>query len=215
MVTVGAAVPGKYEGATHVARPIQWAAVLLALDAIFSADGLPAAALKSADAAVPLKQAGKINPNAENELELQQVEPWYDRSKPTVFQTAPAILVVDSDYDTVMDIAAELSGSGYRVDQARTVAQALEMIQQERYNCVIIETQLPDEDAYEVCRQLRQAREQDKRRTASIILTSSRSTMDRVRGAMAGCDAYLGKPVQSDRLIRALEKFLPNWRMMQ
>jgi twitching motility two-component system response regulator PilG len=41
------------------------------------------------------------------------------------------------------------------------------------------------------------------------MLTSKGSPFDRIRGAMAGCDAYLTKPVDEDKLLETIVKFLP------
>ena len=40
------------------------------------------------------------------------------------------------------------------------------------------------------------------------MLTSKGSPFDRIRGTMAGCDAYLTKPVNEDKLLETIAKYL-------
>jgi two-component system cell cycle response regulator len=129
----------------------------------------------------------------------------------TVFKTQPAVLVVDPDPTGGQYVSGKLAGSGYRVDYAATAAEAIKLLATHRYNCAILETRLPDSDGFDICKMLKES--DNRRRTASIILTTSRNPIDRLRGTMAGCDAYLSKPVRPEKLLQTLEKFLPDWRM--
>ncbi|MFS8513691.1 MAG: asparaginase domain-containing protein, partial [Planifilum fulgidum] len=52
---------------------------------------------------------------------------------------------------------------------------------------------LPHMDGYEVCKRIKRSRH--SRQVKVVMLTSRASRIDRIRGAMAGCDAYLTKPV--------------------
>jgi two-component system cell cycle response regulator len=44
------------------------------------------------------------------------------------------------------------------------------------------------------------------------MLTSRSSPFDKLRGSMAGCDEYLTKPLDEDRLLEVIAKFLPSGR---
>jgi twitching motility two-component system response regulator PilG len=97
------------------------------------------------------------------------------------------------------------------VDYAESGEQALEMLREHRYNAMFMEISLPGMDGFEVCKLVKT--KADRRRIAVVIVTSRTSTFDRVKGAMAGCDAYLTKPIDQDKLVFTLDKFLPNWRL--
>ncbi|MFN7368775.1 MAG: response regulator, partial [Burkholderiales bacterium] len=101
----------------------------------------------------------------------------------------------------------------YRVDFAESGEQALELFRINRYNAVFMDVYLPGIDGYEVCKHIKARAE--RRKTAVIFVTSKHSTFDRVKGAMAGCDAYLTKPLKQARLVEVLDKFIPHWRMNQ
>jgi CheY-like chemotaxis protein len=197
IITVGKEAPPKIKTVAHIKRPIRWADILARLDAAL---GIPVAEPDNAE---------KMS-DAENELELGQLDQWYDRTQPKTFKSEPAVLVVDPDPAGGNYIADRLSGTGYRVDHVPSVAEALSLLALHRYNCVIHEVELPDKSGFELCTLLK--KRQDRRRTASIILTGSRNPLDRVRAASAGCDAFLSKPIQPQALLRTLEKFLPDWR---
>ena len=48
----------------------------------------------------------------------------------------------------------------------------------------------------------------DAKRTSVIMLTSKSSSFDKVRGAMAGCNSYLTKPVDYIKFHKALDEYL-------
>jgi twitching motility two-component system response regulator PilG len=120
-------------------------------------------------------------------------------------------MVVDPDIAARRYMAAKFIDLKYRVDYAESGEQALEMIKDHRYNAIFVETNLPGIDGYEMCRILK-ARP-DRRRIALVFVSARSSTFDRVKGAMAGCDAYLAKPIDQDKLVSTLDKFLPHWRL--
>jgi two-component system, cell cycle response regulator len=45
-----------------------------------------------------------------------------------------------------------------------------------------------------------------------VMLTSRSSPFDKLRGSIAGCDEYLTKPLDEDRLLEVIAKFLPSSR---
>lgn len=149
--------------------------------------------------------------NEENSLEVASINDWYEKNNVTHFRTEAAVLVVDDDVVARRYIASRFLDLNYRVDFAVNGAQALEMLRQNRYNAVFLDTHLPDMDGHEVCRQIKSRT--DRRKVAVIFISSKNSTVDRVRGSMSGCDAYLTKPLNQERLSQVLDKFMPNWRI--
>lgn len=202
VIGIGVELPKGLPFAGHIKRPIRWAEVLHAIDVALN---IPVTATADPGKAAQFSEAS-------NELEIEQIDAWYDRSAPPkVFKSDPAVLVVDPDPTGGNYISAKLAGSGYRVDHVASAAEAIGLLAQSRYNCVIHEMDLPDKTGLELCALLKQR--QDRRRTASIILTANQNPLDRVRAVSAGCDAFLNKPIQPQMLLRTLEKFLPDWRM--
>jgi two-component system, cell cycle response regulator len=204
IIAIGEKVPSTIQVAAHIKRPIRWAEILHTLDSTLWKAAKP-------DVPMPTEKSEGLA-EAENDLEVQQIDPWYDKADgKKEFKSDPAVLVIDPDPSGGQYIRTKLAGSGYRVDHVASGTDGFAMLAKNRYNCVILETQLPDKDGFEICNMLKQR--QDRRRTASIILTASQNPLDRMRGALAGCDAFLNKPVKPDQLLKTLEKFLPDWYM--
>lgn len=152
-----------------------------------------------------------VRVEAENDLEISTITSWYDRDEVITFRTDPAVLVIDPDIAARRYMAAKFIDLKYRVDYAENGEQALEMINTHRYNAVFLETALPGIDGYDVCKSIKG--KPDRRRIAVVFVSNRNSTFDRVKGAMAGCDAFLAKPIDQDKLVSTLDKFLPNWRL--
>lgn len=159
----------------------------------------------------PPGTATVIRTREENDLELSSIANWYDRDEVITFRTDPAVLVIDPDIAARRYMAAKFIDLKYRVDYAESGEQALEMINTHRYNAVFLETVLPGIDGYDVCKSVKSR--SDRRRIAVIFVSSKNATFDRVKGAMAGCDAFLAKPIDQEKLVSTLDKFLPNWRL--
>jgi CheY-like chemotaxis protein len=202
-VLVGAKVPQELlEKIAYVPRPIRWAEMMHTLDTVL---GTVEAASVEVDGSAEMAR------DAENKLELMQVEPWYPKEEARKFKTAPAVLIVDPNHDEAQDLKGRFAQSGFRVDIVASIAETLAQLTICRYNCLILETKLPYMDGFFLCKQIKQS--QDRRRIATIFLTTSHKTTDRIRGARAGCDAYLCKPADNEKLLDLLEKFIPSWTL--
>jgi twitching motility two-component system response regulator PilG len=126
-----------------------------------------------------------------------------------VFKTIGAVLVVNPKPTGWRHITAEVASLGYRVDHVSTGAAAALLLANFRYNCVIVETQLPDQDGFDLCKFLR--KQGGRRRTASIIVSTSRNPLDRIKSKYAGCDAFISTPVDRNELARTLKRLLPEY----
>lgn len=69
------------------------------------------------------------------------------------------------------------------------------------YDLVFLDVIMPGADGYTVCKWIK-----EKHSCHVVMLTSKSSPFDKLRGAVSGCDAYLTKPPNDDRLRKELAK---------
>jgi len=74
-----------------------------------------------------------------------------------------------------------------------------------RYDLIYVDVMMPDMDGYTLTREIKRDR---SNKAPVIILTSQSSPFDRARGALAGCDIYLTKPVGVKQFYAATTKAL-------
>ncbi|UCE30531.1 MAG: response regulator, partial [Burkholderiales bacterium] len=109
---------------------------------------------------------------------------------PTVRQQMLAAL-------TRMGMACEIASSG---------PEAMARLAEGHFDITLVDVVMPDMDGYRLTREIK--RNKHLRDMPVIILTSRGSPFDHARGALAGCDAYLKKPVPLRQLEAALAKTL-------
>jgi two-component system phosphate regulon response regulator PhoB len=113
--------------------------------------------------------------------------------KRTNHKSSPArILVVEDERDISALVAYHLTKEGYRVRTAEGGQEALEAMDAERPDLVILDLMLPGFSGYDVLTEMR-------RRPALvdvpvIVLTARRDESDRVKGLELGADDYVTKP---------------------
>jgi twitching motility two-component system response regulator PilG len=130
------------------------------------------------------------------------------QSKPMAPRKTDRVLVVDDSLSVRKFMEAKLAPFGFDVDYAESGEQAIGFTAGKRYACVFLDVILPGMDGYQVCKVIKSAKSTEKP-TAVVMLTSRSSPFDRIRGTMAGCDAYLTKPVDEEKLLEAIARYLP------
>ena len=113
-------------------------------------------------------------------------------------------LILDDSTTVRNQIEAALHALGIHADGAASWNAALEQIERTKYDLMFLDVIMPGIDGYEVCRRLR--RSAATRQLPVIMLTSRSSTFDRARGALAGCDVYLIKPIDLHAFNQAVNK---------
>ena len=129
-------------------------------------------------------------------------------------QSTDSVLVVDDNATVRRFMESRLQPYGFSVDFAETGEQAVGLTGTKEYTCVFLDVVLPGIDGYQVCKLIK-SNKQAVMRTAVVMLTSRSSPFDKLRGSLAGCDEYLTKPVDENRLLEVIAKFLPSARAMQ
>lgn len=108
------------------------------------------------------------------------------------------VLVVEDHDDSrrMMQILLELDG--FRVFSASTGRQALDLSASKQPDIVLMDVNLPDQDGLSVTQQLR--RQSENNRTPIIALTAYDTNESRDRALAAGCNEFMLKPVNFERL---------------
>ena len=101
------------------------------------------------------------------------------------------ILVVDDDQAVRESLRRSLTFNGYTVELAGDGIEAVERLDANRPDAVILDVMMPRRDGLEVCRILR-SRGDD---LPVMMLTARDAVSERVAGLDAGADDYLPKPV--------------------
>jgi len=109
------------------------------------------------------------------------------------------VLIVDDDADIQRLVGYNFSEAGFQVTVANSGRNALESIQEQPPDLIVLDLMLPDIDGMEVCRLLRQR--EHFRRIPIIMLTARGEEIDRVIGFELGADDYVAKPFSPRELV--------------
>ena len=115
-------------------------------------------------------------------------------------------LVVDDSLPVRKQIATALDKVNVEASFAENGEQALTMLGTTNYHIIFLDIIMPGIDGYDVCKKIK--RDPATKRIPVVFLTGCSAPLDRVKGKMAGCDAYLVKPVSKDEFYQTLRKQL-------
>jgi CheY-like chemotaxis protein len=110
--------------------------------------------------------------------------------------------------DTVANqklVSAILEERGHAVYIASNGRAAVEMLQQQNFDLVLMDIQMPVMDGFQATAAIRALPDPAKSRLPIVALTAYAMAHDRERCLTAGMDAYLTKPVASQELIEVVE----------
>jgi DNA-binding response OmpR family regulator len=116
-----------------------------------------------------------------------------------------SVLVVDDEPTIAEVVARYLERAGYRARVAADGIEAIETAATMRPDLVVLDLMLPRLDGLEVMRRLR---DQDRDRTAVILLTAKGEESDRVIGLRLGADDYVVKPFSPAELVARVDAVL-------
>ncbi len=114
------------------------------------------------------------------------------------------ILVIEDEKDLADAVARGLERQAYCVDVAYDGLQALNLIEINSYDLIILDLNLPRIDGLEICRQVRAA----DSRLGILMLTARAGQDDRVTGLDIGADDYLIKPFHFPELLARVRAIL-------
>lgn len=177
---------------SHISRPILW----FKLPSIITASWKEKTANKTQKtpesarpkvqrAPAPSNKAAPISPNPS-----------------TTESSLKSILVVDDSQTTRDHLKSFIEKKGYKAVVAASVKQATSLFTSQEFDCVLMDVVMPNEDGYDGCKQIKKLA--SPKQIPVVMLTSKSSPFDKLRGKMAGCDAYLTKPTTLDKLFSTI-----------
>lgn len=99
---------------------------------------------------------------------------------------------------------ALLARSGARVELATGVASALEALDRARFDVLVSDLAMPEQDGYDLIRMIRERNAERGGRIPAVAVSAYAKGEDRTQAMAAGFEQFLAKPVEPVDLVRAV-----------
>ncbi|GHA71739.1 response regulator transcription factor [Pontibacter akesuensis] len=114
------------------------------------------------------------------------------------------VLVVDDEPSILLPLEFLMRKNGYQVFIARNGTEAIESVNKELPQVVVLDIMMPDVDGYEVCRHIRQKEEMKGAKV--IFLSAKTKEADVKKGYAVGADLYIPKPFSTRFLMEKIKE---------
>lgn len=115
-----------------------------------------------------------------------------------------SILVVDDDKNTRLLLNAVLESEGYKVICAKDGAEALDIMDENHIDLVVLDIMMPNMDGYEFTKELRAANND----LPILMVSAKQLPADRKQGFLVGTDDYMTKPVDDEEMLLRIKALL-------
>jgi CheY-like chemotaxis protein len=124
-------------------------------------------------------------------------------------QRHPLRILLAEDNAVNQKLALRLLGKiGYRADVAGNGLEAIEALERQSYDVILMDVQMPEMDGLEATRQIVQ-RWSQRDRPCIVAMTANAMQGDREMCLQAGMDDYIAKPIRVEELVSALSQVKP------
>jgi len=133
------------------------------------------------------------------------------RARPAAAERAPLrVLLAEDGVINQRVVCGLLEVQGHEVVVVRTGNRALDALENDRFDAVLMDVQMPGMDGYEATRVIRAAEKKRGGHIPVIALTAAATEDDRRRCIDAGMDGYVAKPIDPRELYAALDAVTPD-----
>jgi len=112
------------------------------------------------------------------------------------------ILYIEDNFDNRMLVRRLLEHEGFLVLEAENAHQALDLLESNTPDLILMDINMPEIDGYTLTRQIKSTS------STSQILTANVMRGDKERTLRAGCDGYIEKPIDIDTFIEQIYQYL-------
>lgn len=120
------------------------------------------------------------------------------------------VLVVDDEWNMRNLLRIYLTKNGMEIKEAKSGSEAIEQVEQNQFDLVLLDVMMPDMDGWEVCSKIR-----ENNHIPILMLTARTETKDKVQGLNMGADDYLTKPFDPEELLARVYALLRRTRFSE
>ncbi len=132
------------------------------------------------------------------------------RRQPPAARLLQHTLLVDDSAIATLFLQKCLEPFGLQIATAANSGRATLLMSQQRFDLIFLDVELGDDspmDGLALCQQIRRHPVRAGEQPPVVVMVSAHHReLDRVRGTLAGCDAYLGKPLQQAELHKLMRR---------
>ena len=116
------------------------------------------------------------------------------------------ILIVDDEPNIIMSLEYTFKKSNFKVFIARDGQEALDILETETPDAIILDVMMPNVDGYTTIQEIKK---QEKLNQCKVIFLSAKTNpADIEKGLSLGADAYVTKPYSIKKLVQQVEELL-------
>ncbi|MBL0357530.1 MAG: response regulator [Chitinophagaceae bacterium] len=116
------------------------------------------------------------------------------------------ILVVDDDPYILMSLEFLMKKNGFDVMVARNGAEALDLVEKQLPDLVLLDIMMPDVDGYEICKHIKNSK---KLKEAKVVFMSAKSKeADIKKGYDLGASLYITKPFSTREMMKQIKELV-------
>ena len=121
-------------------------------------------------------------------------------------RTMSKVLIVDDEPNILLSLEFLMKKQGYKVFIARDGEEAMDIINEEVPEIVVLDIMMPQVDGYEVCTYIKAS--PSFQHIKVIFLTAKTKPEDIEKGKEIGADAYMTKPFSTRNLMKKVKEML-------
>ncbi|MEW9124754.1 MAG: response regulator transcription factor [Thermotaleaceae bacterium] len=114
------------------------------------------------------------------------------------------ILIVEDDINTQKLMCTVLKRGGYNAYTAKDGLEALDRMETQRFDLIVLDLMMPRMDGYKFCEQLRGVGEN----IPILMVTANQEIKDKHKGFLAGTDDYMTKPFDEQEMLFRVKALL-------
>jgi CheY-like chemotaxis protein len=155
-------------------------------------------------ASIPLNEAPSfVASNIKDAHITNAIRTHHETSNPDLGR----VLLVDDSDIALKYMQNRLRHFSYECDLVHSGEEALAMVATHNYQFVFLDVMMAGLDGYQTCKAIKNNKARRGPPPVVVMLTSKGGAIDKIRGSMAGCDAYLTKPLNDKKLAVVLTKY--------
>ena len=116
------------------------------------------------------------------------------------------VLIVDDEPNIVMSLDFLMRKAKYDVFIARNGQEALDLVEEEKPDLILLDIMMPDIDGYEVCRQIKS--DESTQHCKIIFMSAKSKTADIQKGLDLGASLYITKPFSTRNLMKQVKQLM-------